>query len=144
MVAGEQQDHVLPAIMRLLEIELVINGEDPTTVNHSVRFKPLWQPTDQETAASRFSQAQTDQIYIVNDVLSAEEVTNSRFGGDQYSYETRVDFEARAAQNAIVAPTVDAKPAADPVQPIPPNNNTAAAGQAAGGVDDKQPANVAK
>jgi hypothetical protein len=62
----------------------------------SFRFRPLWQETAKETADARMVQAQADAIYITNCVLSAEEVALARFGGDEYSYDTPVDFEARS------------------------------------------------
>jgi phage-related protein (TIGR01555 family) len=62
----------------------------------SFRFRPLWQETAKETADARMVQAQADAIYITNCVLSAEEVALARFGGDEYNYDTPVDFEARA------------------------------------------------
>lgn len=113
-IASMQMLRVAPLILRLVEIELASMGEDPDKVNHSIKFKPLWQPTEQEIAQAHLTQAQADALYITNDVASAEEIALSRFGGDQYSYETRIDFEARASQEAIVAPTVDPKPVAPP------------------------------
>ena len=35
-------------------------------------------------------QAQTDQIYLENGVTLSEEIRESRFGGDKYSFETTV------------------------------------------------------
>jgi hypothetical protein len=61
----------------------------------SLEFNPLWQPTEQETVEMRNKQAETDKIYIEQQVLTPEEVTLSRFGGDEYSIETSVDLEAR-------------------------------------------------
>lgn len=140
-VASEQHQTMAPQLMKLVAIELAARGQDPSTINHSIRFKPLWQPTDQETAQARLAQAQTDQIYIVNDVVAPEEIALSRFGGDQYSYETRVDFDARAAMMAPVAPTVDAKPQPDP---IPADPNAPAVDSAEGQPDDSVKPDVAK
>lgn len=109
--ASVQTLRIAPLILRIVEILLACAGEDPDKVNHSVKFNPLWQPTEKEIADAHFAQAQTDAIYITNSVVSPEEIALSRFGGDTYSYETRVDFESRDAQNAVVAPPVDANPA---------------------------------
>lgn len=109
-VAQGQQQRVAPALLRLTEVALAAMGEDPESINHSVKFPSLWQPTDKEMAEARYTQAQADCLYITNEVVSPEEIGLSRFGGDQYSFETRIDFEARADQQAIVAPTVEAKP----------------------------------
>lgn len=116
-ISSLQTQKVAPALLRCAEIELAVLGEDPETVNRSVKFKALWQPTEKEIAEAHFAQANADAIYLDREVVSPEEMALSRFGGDQYSYETRVDFEARASQEAVVAPTVEAKPDAPP--PIP-------------------------
>jgi hypothetical protein len=109
-IASIQSLRVAPAIMRLCEILLACEGENPDKINYSVKFKPLWQPTEKEIAEAHFTQAQADAIYLDRDVVSSEEMALSRFGGDQFSFETRIDFDARAAQSAVVAPTVNAKP----------------------------------
>lgn len=109
-VSSVQTLRVAPAILRLTEIELAIRKQNPDDINHSVKFKPLYQPTEKEIADAHLSQANADAVYLTNQVVSPEEMALSRFGGDQYSYETRLDFEARAAQEAIVAPPVDANP----------------------------------
>lgn len=113
-VASVQTQRVGPAIMRVVDILLATMKQDPNAVPHSVKFKPLWQPTEKEVAESHFTQAQADAIYLDRDVVSPEEMAMSRFGGDTYSYETRIDFEARSDQESVVAPTVEAKPKAGP------------------------------
>lgn len=117
-VASVQMRVVQPAILRVVEIVLATLGEDPDKINHSIKFKALWQPTDKEVAETHFVQAQADAIYLDRDVVSPEEMALSRFGGDKWSSETRLDFEARANQEAVVAPTVEAKPTPDPTTMI--------------------------
>jgi len=51
---------------------------------------PLYQLDEKEQAELRKSQAQTDEIYITNQVLTSEEVALSRFGGEKYSTETKL------------------------------------------------------
>lgn len=114
-VASTQQNRVGPALMRIVEVILASMGEDPDKINHSIYFHPLWQPTEKEVAEAHFTQAQADAIYLDRDVVSPEEMALSRFGGDKWSSDTIIDFEARAAQQAMVAPTVNAKP-----EPPPP------------------------
>lgn len=114
-VSSLQTMRVAPALIRVVEILLASFGEDPENVNHSITFKPLWQPTEKEIAEARKVQAETDQIYLTEQVTSPEEIALSRFGGDQYSFETHIDFESRHAQVAIAPPTVEAKP-----KPTPP------------------------
>lgn len=109
-VATGQTMRVAPAVMRLTEIALAAQGEDPDSINHSITFHPLWQPTQLEIAEARNKQMQTDTGYIAAEVLSPEETALSRFGGEQYSFETRIDFEARHEQESIAPPTVEARP----------------------------------
>ena len=59
-------------------------------------FNELHEQSDKEKADTRYTQAQTDQIYIQENVLSPEEVTISRFSKSETDLETTVvDFEAR-------------------------------------------------
>jgi hypothetical protein len=118
-VSKVQTHEVAPAYLRLVEIELAIRGEDPANITHSVAFKPLWQPKELETAQTRLAVAQADHIYITDEVYSREEVALSRVGGDRWSMETHLDFEARAQQMAVLPPPVDADPEPDPIPPAP-------------------------
>ena len=123
-VSSIQELEVAPAILRLVEIALAAQGEDPGTTPHAVRFKSLWQPTELEVAQAHLAQASADAVYLTNQVVSPEEMALSRFGGPRYSYDTRVDFDARAAMEAIVAPTVDANPKPAPVIHVIENGAT--------------------
>lgn len=59
-------------------------------------FNDLQEQSDQEKAETRYTQAQTDQIYITENVVSAEEVTLSRFSKSEPELETMlIDFDAR-------------------------------------------------
>jgi len=55
----------------------------------SVRFKPLWQPTEEEVAKTRKVTADTDKIYY--DLgLPGEVILLNRFGGNEYSSEIKL------------------------------------------------------
>ncbi len=109
-ISSDQTLEVAPAIMRLVEIGIAAMGEDPESVPCAVKFRALWQPTAAADAQAHLTQAQADAIYLDREVTSPEEIALSRFGGDRFSLETYLDFEARANQEAVVAPVVDAKP----------------------------------
>lgn len=66
--------------------------------DHSWIFCPLWQPSEKEVAEVRKLVAETDKIYIGEQVLNPIDVAKSRFGGDEYSMETKVDLSALEAQ----------------------------------------------
>jgi phage-related protein (TIGR01555 family) len=87
-----------PALERIVQLVLLsksgpTKGKEPE--NWSLRFLPLWQPSEKEIVETRKIQADTDAIYLSQGVLFAEEVAQSRFGGPEYSVETSVDFAAR-------------------------------------------------
>jgi hypothetical protein len=106
-VADYQQQELGPQIEKLSKIMLSaseIGGGEPET--WSVVWLPLWAPTDAERTVTRLQQAQIDQIYAAMDGgLSGEEIIQSRFGGDEYSYDTHVDGEARGLLEAVEGTT---------------------------------------
>lgn len=93
----------------------------------SVTPNPLWQSTPAEDADNRLKTAQADEIEIRSTVVSAEEVTATRYGGAEYNPGPIVlDLEGRAA-NAVLAEDREAEdlPAVgegdpDPAE-VPPN-----------------------
>lgn len=60
-----------------------------------VEFEPLWSLDEAEEATMRKTIAETDAIYIENQVLTPDEVAKSRFGGDKYSIDTEIDVTLR-------------------------------------------------
>lgn len=96
-IAEEQQEET-PMIERLTELIMLqrsgpMRGVLPKV--WSVQWCPLRQPTPLESAQARKVQAEIDGIYISNAVYSSEEVALNRFGGDEYSFDTHIDFDAR-------------------------------------------------
>jgi phage-related protein (TIGR01555 family) len=84
--------------------ELTIKAKEGPTKgkvpdNWSVHFRPLVQLSEKDLALLHFQQAQADQIYIDEQVTTPEEIRSSRFEGDEYSLETRVNTEL--AEDAI-------------------------------------------
>lgn len=82
----------------LLEKDGPTRGKEPKIWN--VSFNPLWQPSQKEETESRKTQADADVAYINAGVVSPEEVAVHRFGGDDYSYDLKVDIEEREALEA--------------------------------------------
>jgi uncharacterized protein len=105
-IKAVQVQKLRPVIEYVTRILLQTMGK-PEPENWSIDFHPLWQPTDKEKAEARYIQAQTDNLYLTQQVLSPEEVALSRFGGDEYSAETIVDFKARDNMEPAVSPTPD-------------------------------------
>jgi phage-related protein (TIGR01555 family) len=97
-VAARQKKRLLPQLRRLIKL-LMLSKEGPTggvePEKWTVEHNSLYQMTDLEKAQLRNTTAQTDQIYISQGVLSAEEVAASAFGGTEWSMERTIDFEGR-------------------------------------------------
>lgn len=75
------------------------------------KYRPLWQMTDKEAAEIREIQQRTDVGYVAAGVLLDAEVAASRFGGAEWSAETVIDLEARAALAKEEAERPDPPPA---------------------------------
>jgi phage-related protein (TIGR01555 family) len=65
---------------------------------YEVNFNPLEISSEKEVAEIKKATAETDQIYIQNQVLTPDEVAISRFGGDSYSTDTVLQFERTAEE----------------------------------------------
>lgn len=111
-VSALQNKLQVPALKRVLRL-LFLSADGPTggvePEDWRIKPKALWEPSDTEAAAIRLQQAQVDEKYIVNGVLSPEEVGVSRFGGAQYSVETVIDADARKEGGAPPPPDPEAK-----------------------------------
>ncbi len=94
-IKAEQPKKLRGPIERVTTIIFKILGK-PEPEKWSIEFHPLWQPTGLELAQERKTIAETDAIYIDKKVVMPEEVGVSRFGGDKFSNEMKVDFSARA------------------------------------------------
>lgn len=98
-VATKQEDILRDPLEDLVELLLLAKdgpagGKVPA--NWSLEFRPLWQLDEKEAAEVRAKQAETDERYIRAGVLYADEVSESRFGGDGYSTDTVLDRQLRA------------------------------------------------
>lgn len=97
-IAAKQEKYLRPQLERMVRY-LMLAKDGPTKgrepENWSIEFCPLWQMSDKEQAEVREIQSRTDKAYIDSQVVTPEEVTASRFGGDRWSPDTVIDFEAR-------------------------------------------------
>lgn len=126
-VSSKQEIDLRPRLTRLIELlfkaaEGPTKGKEPEGWEYA--FNPLRQLNEKEKAEARKTQMETDTGYIDTNVLEPDEVAQSRFGGESYSFETSLDKEARAEAEAEpepepVAPPVVPAPPAAPVAPVP-------------------------
>ncbi len=105
MVKAYQNKHMRRQIEKLIRIMFkaknsITGGKEPK--EWSFDFCPLWQPTEKEQAETRKLVADTDQIYIGNQVLLPEEIAKSRFGSDGYSMETTIDWPEREKYEKMI------------------------------------------
>lgn len=103
-VSQKQDRHLRPRLERLLRLIMLSKGGPTGGVvppKWSIDFCPLWQPSQKEVVDARLVQAQSDKIYAVDiGCLPVDDLVKSRFGGDGYSYETKVDLSALARMQA--------------------------------------------
>lgn len=90
-IASEQENYLRPKLKRLLQAIF------PDRPDLGFKFKSLRVLDDLEKADLKLKTAQTDQIYFEVGALDPTEITNSRFGGEEWSPETTIDKEARDA-----------------------------------------------
>jgi len=113
---GKQEDKLLPPLEYFVELIMLsrdgpFKGQEPA--DWKIVFNPLWQMTDTETATWRKTVAETDKIYIENNVIDPTEVALSRFGGDRYSAETTLDKGFR--EKDLSLPEPEPEPVIDPL-----------------------------
>jgi phage-related protein (TIGR01555 family) len=95
-VKSMQDRKLRPVLERLVKMLFqVLGAAEPDS--WSIHFCPLWQASDLEAAQARKTQAETDNLYVTMGALSPAEVAKSRFGSDEFSFQTSVDWEAREA-----------------------------------------------
>lgn len=125
-ISSEQEWDLKPKAMRFLKL-LFLSADGPTKgvepPSWSVEFNPLWQLSEGEQATARKTQADADCAYIDRGVLNADEVAASRFSGDRFSYETRLDHEQRdqdkLAEEAAIKAGLLHPTTKEPIDPTP-------------------------
>ena len=88
-IGSEQENYLRPKLKRLAHLLM------PGKPKLGIKFRSLVVLDDTEKADLRLKTAQTDQIYFEMGALDPSEITQSRFGGDEWSMETALDTEAR-------------------------------------------------
>jgi len=75
-VSSQQRRTLMPPLNKLLTILFRIRRNQGEAVpdEWSINFRPLWAPTEAEQATTLLNRAQAEQIYLLNNVLSTEEV----------------------------------------------------------------------
>lgn len=125
-VDAERRTALRPALARITRL-LLLSSEGPTRgaepEGWTIDLPPLREPTEPEKAALRKAVADTDAVYIAQQVVTPEEVRAARFAPSGWSMDLVVTPEA-----PMVAP--DAPPANDTEEEDLVNPSLPAAGDA--------------
>jgi hypothetical protein len=99
------QEDIEPGVQFL--VDLITKGESKNIVD----FNHPKMPTEEELLSMKKTQSEIDKIYVADTgILGAEEVRASRFGGEEYSFDTSIQsdklppgttVESVAAEDAI-------------------------------------------
>lgn len=82
-IRSAQRVILRPRLERLIRILFQTVGEEPET--WSIEFDPLWEMTDKEQSDVYKTNAEADQIYILNGVVAPGDIGRYRFGGEAYN-----------------------------------------------------------
>lgn len=114
LLKSDQENELSPLFGRLIRLCANGTGFRNAVVTHT--FNSLWQETPQEQVNRRKTVAETDAIYIQNEVLAPEEIARNRFRDDGWSAETKIDLSTR-----VPLPGTPGGPAKlTPPGPLPP------------------------
>lgn len=150
MVAAQQKEFIEQPLLYLAKL-ICLAGQGPINAalpdNTAIEFEPLRQQSALEQAQTQQAAASADAQWVSSGVLSPEEISQSRFGGDKFGMMVHLDQEARAAFAAVdpTDPNMRAQtPRLDPEQTKGGDNgeNTpkVSTSNAAGGVGVGKPA----
>lgn len=97
-IAAKQNKELRPRINQFVQW-ILRSKEGPTDgvelKNWEVKFRPLQQLTELEQSQIRLNNSNADQIDIMNNVLTPDEVAESAYGGGEYSSARKLDKSLR-------------------------------------------------
>jgi phage-related protein (TIGR01555 family) len=82
-VRSGQRTELRPRLEPLIRYIFKSLGGEPET--WSVEFNPLWEMTEKEHADVYKTNAEGDNVYVMNGTLGSDQVARYRFGGQQYN-----------------------------------------------------------
>ena len=95
-ISVKQTDMILSPIEKLVEY-VMLAKEGPTNgvilEGWDIEFNSLWQQTTDELIKTRRDQAEIDKINVENLGMDPKIIVANRYGGNDYSFETKLDVE---------------------------------------------------
>lgn len=84
-IVADQENEMKPHLEKLIRMLLMSEKElggriDPESLEWEIKFNPLWNVDSKTDAEIRKIVAETDQIYLVNGIITADELRETRFG----------------------------------------------------------------
>lgn len=122
-------------LKRLVKLLLLVKNKTEPKL-WSVTFPALWELDDTQKADMRSKLATADGVYLANGVIAPHEVAESRFGGDEFGIDLKLDTEGREALEDMPTKTDPVEPELDengepkPTHAKPPAPQTGAPGLA--------------
>ncbi|WP_235473562.1 DUF1073 domain-containing protein [Lysinibacillus macroides] len=84
-ITSAQENEMKPLLEQLIRMLMWAEKEpggriDPDSIEWEIKFNPLWSVDSKTDAEIRKIVAETDQIYVSNGIITADEVREARFG----------------------------------------------------------------
>ena len=121
-VSNCQETKLKPQLVQFLKLVFAdksgpTKGVEPK--DWSIEFKPLYQEPQSVILANQKIQAEIDNMNIMNGILTAEEVAQSRYGSGEYSFETKLVYDRALEEGAPLPVDEPTEPEPDPSEPDP-------------------------
>lgn len=100
-VAAYQRKKILPMLRQIVRALFRVTGDGREPPAWSIKFRPLRQEAPKDREMARWYRAQADDIEINNGTTTAAEVSASRYGGPDYSYEMHIDPALQAQREEL-------------------------------------------
>ncbi|MFK5708616.1 anti-CBASS protein Acb1 family protein [Lysinibacillus boronitolerans] len=100
-IVADQENDMKPHLEKLIRMLLMAEKElggriDPESLEWEIQFNPLWNVDAKTDAEIRKLVAETDQIYLLNNIITADEIREARFG--QFGLSDTLKFSGDEAE----------------------------------------------
>lgn len=108
-IVADQENNMKPHLEKLIRKLLTSKNDlggriDPESLEWEIQFNPLWNVDAKTDAEIRKITAETDQIYLLNNIITADEIRETRFG--QFGLSDTLKFSGDEADLKALADSV--------------------------------------